>query len=129
MSTDNVTQEMYCSLTKATLALLGKELVLSKLDKNLIYMLPMLLSRFGKDENIIYVTQDKLAKEGAKHIIHDALEGSWGISETKCHHSGLKVTKRCTKCSLVLITRSDANVVVARSEINGREVLCTMQLI
>ena len=52
----------------------------------------MLLSTFGVDEYVVNKDYDKLIQLIHKHLVHEIHEISRGISESKRHHSELKLS-------------------------------------
>ena len=54
-------------------------------------------------------------------MIHECLEGWWGIAEAEKHDCGLIKTKGGDKCCLPLVFLSDANVVITPLYVKFRE--------
>jgi hypothetical protein len=58
-------------------------------------VLQVLLKAGAIDEHVIQVHQDELAKVGAEDVVHEGLEGGWGVAEAKGHHLVLVVAEWC----------------------------------
>src|SRR6266404_5320139 len=83
-----------------------------------------------KDEDIIKVNNNMaLIKEVFKNVIHEGLEGGWGIAEAKGHDEWFKYAQRCFKSSFPLVFMTDTNVVVSPTDVELGEVAGVMQLV
>ena len=92
-------------------------------------MLLVLLGGLGKDEDVVEVQQHEFVKEGHEDVVHQPLEGSWGVAEAEWHHSELVVSVSCPERSLGDVLLFDPNLVVSRSKIQLGEVLGIMKTV
>jgi hypothetical protein len=89
----------------------------------------MLLLIFGIDEDIIDEDHYEFFEIHHKHGVHEVHEVGCGISETKGHHQELVKTITSGESSFRNVTRSNFDLVVARTKINLGENFGSSQLI
>jgi hypothetical protein len=68
--------------------------------ENLIHMSKMVCPCFSIDEDIIKENLDKMMEKRMKDMIHEALEGGGGITQTKGHDQKLIVALMSSKGSI-----------------------------
>ena len=84
-------------------------------------MLAVLVTRLGKNQNVIQINKHKKVNHVTQNIIYQGLKNSWGISESKGHHLVLIVSRGGVKSCLPLITLSDANEVISIAKVQLRK--------
>ncbi len=122
----NVTQELQLRLHETAFGQLCIQLMLPEHLKHNFDVLHMLLSVLAVNDYVVQVHQDKLANELLQHIIHDSLEGAWGIGQTKAQYCVLiKTPWRCER-RLGHILRLEPDLVVCTLQVHSTEHLCSL---
>ena len=83
-------------------------------------MFPMFINGFGIDKNIINVNNGEMTK-GVEDIIHNVLEFTRGVLETKKHNIPPIMSKRGGESSFVLISFTDLDLPKPRFHIKFRK--------
>src|ERR1700716_647741 len=81
--------------------------------------------RLAEDEDVVQVDDDEAVEDGLEDRVHEVLERGWSVAETEGHDKELVVAisrpERCFRDILAL----DANLPVARTQIEFGEVLAS----
>src|SRR6478752_8408428 len=72
----------------------------------------------AEDENVIEIDDDKVVQELAENVVHQILEGSWGVGQSEGHNAILVVAIARTKGRFPFVAVRDPHKVVAAAEIN-----------
>jgi hypothetical protein len=83
----------------------------------------------GIDENIIDKDHNEFIELRHEHEVHEVHEVGWGICESKRHYQELVKTITSGKSGFGNVTRSNLDLVVARTKVDFREDFGTSQLI
>ena len=115
--------------SKLTFATFCLEFVFAKFIKHLakVYLMFNLSSTIH--EYVVQVYKRKFVDVIAQHVIHEALECAWGVTQAQRKHSILKQPITCYKGSFWPSARSQSNLVVATSQVDCRKKPCITQLI
>jgi hypothetical protein len=92
-------------------------------------MFGVLFLAFGIDENIIDKNHDKFIELRHEYRVHKVHEVGGGISESERHYQELVKTITSGKSGFRKISRSNLDLVVARTKVDLREDFGTSQLI
>ena len=84
---------------------------------------------FREYEYVVQVDDQKFVEEVAEDVVHEGLEGGWGIGETEGHDEGFKMTIACAESCLPFISLSNANEVVSASKVEFGEALGTAEAV
>ena len=76
----------------------------------------MLLFTQAKHQNIVKVYGHAMLQVGERQV-HQTLEGCWCIRQTNRNDHILIQSLRCQKCSFMLITFADANLMVGMAKV------------
>jgi hypothetical protein len=79
---------------------------------------PVVVERSAEDKDIIQIDNGKVIQEIAEDVVHQVLEGGWGVYKAKWHDPILVVTVSRSECRLPLVALGDADEVVAGTEID-----------
>ena len=91
-------------------------------------MLGMILLVLGKDQNVIEVDQDEVICVGIEDEVNHARECCRSIDKAKRHDSVFIGTIACSKCCLGDILFTNANLMIAHTEVKLGEYLSTFEL-
>ena len=83
----NVTKVLDTALSKCTLFPLSKQLLPTQTIQNSPKVLNMLLFRFAIHQDIVQVYSYELIQHIIKHLVHQPLERSWCVRQTKRHYN------------------------------------------
>ena len=89
----------------------------------------MLILIVATDQNIVKVHQNKLVNIPMHNRIHQALEGTGGITQPQWQCHVLKQAIPSYKSSFLTIARCQTHLVIATRQINGTEARGSQQLI
>ena len=76
----------------------------------------MLLFTRAEHQDIIKVYGHAIQQVGERQV-HQTLEGCWCISQTNRYNHILIQSRRCQKCSFMLVTSADANLMVGMAKV------------
>ena len=79
---------------------------------------------FTKDKNIVQIDHDKFVQEINEHFIHEAHEGGRSVGQPKRHNCKLVEAIASGECSFWDISFVDADLIVARTQIDFGKHLC-----
>jgi hypothetical protein len=68
-------------------------------------------------------------EKGAQHLVHQSLEGCWGVRESKRHKKELEQTFMGTKRRLVVVVEVHPHLVVLGAKVKLGEEGCLVQLV
>ena len=88
----------------------------------------MLLFARAKHQNIVKVYGHAMLQVGERQV-HQTLEGCWCIRQTNGNYHILIQALRCQKCSFMLITFADANLMVGMAEVYRAKHCCFSKLV
>ena len=80
-------------------------------------------------ECIVHIYQRKFVNVIIQHVVHQALECAWGITQAQQKRSIFIQPKTCYKRGFWPSARSQSNLVVATSQVDCRKKPCITQLI
>ena len=72
------------------------------------------------DQQIIQVHKQELIQSGVEHVVHEALEGAWGVTEPKGKHRELIESKTTQECRFGLMPRFYCHLVVPLLQVYAR---------
>ena len=64
-----------------------------------------------------------------EHMVHEVLEGCWGISEPESHHKHFEMSKLTIEPCLWYVCWINSNLVVSSIKVNFGEILCIFELV
>lgn len=82
---DYVSQELYLAMEQFTFVRSELQAMLLEALKNFIQVFQVCSKIWGVDNNIVKVHQQGLCYLATKTLLHQALKGCWGVTETKWH--------------------------------------------
>ena len=80
-------------------------------------------------EDIVDINHDEFIQILSENIIHHPLEGTWGVCKSKWHNQKLEGTIYLSNAGLWDIGVFHPNLVIATAEVQGCEILSTLQSI
>ena len=78
---------------------------------------------FGEDEYVVKVYHDVDIKDVAEYVVHEVLEYSWGIGESKGHDLIFEEAITSPECCFPFIAFSNTDIGIADPEIDFGEML------
>ena len=105
------------------------EFVLAKFIKHLAKVCRMFILSSTIHEYIVQVYKRKFVDVITQHVVHEALECAWGITQAQRKHSILIQPIMCYKRSFRPSARSQSNLVVATSQVDCRKEPCITQFV
>ena len=113
---------------KLALSELGVELMFPKLIVHQTQVLGMIFLILRKDQNVVEVDQDKVICLWVEDEVHHARERWRSIDKAERHDSVFIRTIACSECCLVDILFTNANLMIAHTEVKLGEYLSTFEL-
>jgi hypothetical protein len=89
----------------------------------------MVSKRGAINKYVVEENQDKAAEEGLKDIVHESLEGRWGVGKPKGHHEKLVMALISAEGSLGDVLLPHPDLMISGSEVQFRKNYCPMELI
>ena len=100
-------------LEEVALLFLGKKVVFPEDVKGLVQMLGMCFKVSAVHQDVIDIYEDEYSNMFTEYIIHQGLEGCWGICKAKRHYNKFVVSKSCAEGGLWDVFLLDTNLVVS----------------
>jgi len=122
-------KELHLFLEEGTLGQLAIQLVVTEEGENGPHMSRVLPKSARVDEDVIKIHDHKPTKMRTEDVIHQGLECGRCICETKGEHNKLIEAIPSAERRLGDVLLLDADLVVARAEVNLGEETCTMEAI
>ena len=98
---------------------LEKQTVLEEASQDPTDMLLMFVERAGKYQDVVKIYNHEPVQHVAEDVIHQGLEDSRGVGESKGHHQILEVAEMGVEGGLPLVALTDSyQVVVAQVELD-----------
>jgi len=90
----------------------------------------MLIQICCKDQNVVNINYNFTRTDFlSEDLIHHTLERGWCIAQTKLHNKWLIETMVSNKCSFMLITFSNSDIVKAPSDIHFGEIFGALETV
>ena len=105
---------------KLTFAMFCLEFVFAKSVKHLAKVCLVFVCIFTVHEYIVQVYQRKFVDVITQHIVHEALECAWGMTQAQWKHSIFIQPITCYKRGFRPSARTQSNLVVTTGQVNGR---------
>ena len=109
-------QVLYGSLTKETLLPLSIQCLTSQPIKYSMQVQQVLLFTRAEHQDIVKV-YGHATQQVRERQVHQTLEGCWCIHQTNRNNHILIQALRCQKCSFMLVTFADANLMVGMAKV------------
>ena len=128
-SPDEVTEELHLLAEEAAFAQLGEQLLLPQPLQHHPQMLLVLLQRAAVDQNVVQEHQHELVELAAEGVLHERHELGRRVRQAHRQNQPLEVTVSRSEGRLRHVLCSDADLPVARAQVEFAEVARPLQLV
>src|SRR4051812_26138213 len=118
---DKMSEEFDFMIGKGALLWLEEQAILSHPVEDFLEDLEMFFKGRGEYANVININEANFSNEVVEDILHNSLERSRGIAETKGHFEIFPLSERCDKSRSLDCFRSEPELVESGEHIHDRE--------